>query len=62
MCCVGGQQTADYSCDAMGYRLKKTTYGVTTYSIYDQFSNLIAEADGSGNVTREYIYLNGKSL
>ena len=33
-----------------------------TYFIYDQFSNLIAESDASGNITREYIYLNGKPL
>jgi len=59
---INGQPVGTYSYDAMSRRVKKTAYGVTTYSIYDQFSSLIAESDASGNITREYIYLNGQPL
>ncbi|MCX5868617.1 MAG: RHS domain-containing protein [Proteobacteria bacterium] len=59
---VNGQPVGEYTYDASGRRVKKTAYGVTTYSIYDQFSNLIAESDASGNITKEYIYLNGQAL
>ncbi len=59
---VNGQPVGTYSYDAQSRRVKKVAYGVTTYFIYDQFNNLIAESDASGNITREYIYLNGKPL
>lgn len=59
---VNGQPVGEYVYDAMNRRVKKTAYGVTTNYVYDQFGNLIAEADSSGNITREYIYLNGKPL
>ena len=59
---VNSQPMGEYSYDAMSRRVKKTAYGVTTYSIYDQFSNLIAESDASGNITKEYIYLNSRPL
>ena len=59
---VNGQAVGTYSYDAMSHRVKKIAYGVITYFVYDQFSNLIAESDASGNITREYIYLNGQPL
>ncbi|MCX5868618.1 MAG: RHS domain-containing protein [Proteobacteria bacterium] len=58
----GTLQIASYSYDAQSRRVKKTAFNVTTYFIYDQFNNLIAESDASGNITREYIYMNGKPL
>ena len=59
---VNGQPVGIYSYDAQSRRVKKIAYGVITYFVYDQFSNLIAESDASGNITREYIYLNDKPL
>jgi len=59
---VNSQPVGIYSYDAQSRRVKKVAYGVTTYFIYDQFSNLIAESDANGNITREYIYLNGQPL
>ena len=59
---TGDMLLATYSYDAQSRRVKKVAFNVTTNFIYDQFSNLIAEADASGNITREYIYLNGRPL
>jgi len=57
-----GQPVGEYVYDSLGRRVKKIAYGATTNYVYDQFGSLIAEADSSGNITREYIYLNGRPL
>jgi YD repeat-containing protein len=59
---VNDQPVGEYVYDTMNRRVKKTAYGVTTNYVYDQFGNLIAEADSSGSFTREYIYLNSRPL
>jgi YD repeat-containing protein len=46
--------------DGRGNRLIATRAGIATRYIYDPWGNLIAEADGSNNITRKYIY--GKGL
>ena len=51
---------AQFSYDGHGNRLTATRSGVTTHYIYDPWGNLLAEADGSNNITRKYIY--GKGL
>ena len=37
--------------------MKTTSTGATVFH-YDSSGKLIAESDGQGNVTREYVYLN----
>jgi RHS repeat-associated protein len=49
-----------FSYDGRGNRLIATRSAVTTVYIYDPWGNLIATADGSGNITAKYIY--GKGL
>lgn len=48
-----------FSYDGRGNRLQATRNGTTTRYIYDTAGNLIAEADGSNNITRYYIYGQG---
>ncbi|MCP4468599.1 MAG: RHS repeat protein [Halieaceae bacterium] len=60
---VGHDGFADYRYNALGQRVRKTLVaGPTTLTenfVYDLDGNLIAEHNQSGEVTREYIYLNG---
>jgi len=55
--------TAGYLYDGDGKRVAKTTAG-TAYKLYWYGTNdsPLAESDGSGNITDEYIFLNGKRL
>jgi RHS repeat-associated protein len=50
---------ASYTYDGNGNRLQATRSGVSTRYIYDASGNLLAEADGSNNITRYYIYGQG---
>lgn len=56
----GGRRIASYRYDARGLRVSKTLHGaqgaVRTYYLYGLDGLLAAEADGSGRVTREYLY------
>jgi RHS repeat-associated protein len=45
-----------FSYDGAGNRLQATRDGVVTRYIYDATGNLLAEADGSNNILRYYIY------
>jgi len=54
--------TAGYIYNGRGQRVKKIVNDDTTIYFYDQRGQLIAEADSSGNITAEYIYLNGQPL
>ncbi|MBI5055168.1 MAG: choice-of-anchor D domain-containing protein [Nitrospirae bacterium] len=45
-----------FSYDLVGNRLQAERNGVTTRYIYDAGGNLLAEADGSNNITRYYIH------
>jgi RHS repeat-associated protein len=48
-----------YSFNARNQRVSKTGNGTTTYFIYDENGNLLAEYDSSGTILAEHIYLNG---
>ncbi|HEY6872713.1 MAG TPA: RHS repeat-associated core domain-containing protein [Geobacteraceae bacterium] len=50
---------ASFSYDGMGNRLQAMRSGVTTRYIYDATGRLLAEADGSNNITRYYVYGQG---
>jgi RHS repeat-associated protein len=52
-----------YTYDADGQRvLKSNTSGTVLKSYWMGNGNVLAEADGSGNLTAEYVYFNGKRL
>ena len=59
----GDTPVAAYAYDALGERVRKTVYGEdgvpsVTYFIHDGAA-LVAEADGEGDVTAQYVYLDG---
>ena len=51
-----GITAVQYVYDGKGNRLQATRNGVVTRYVYDAAGNLIAEANGSNNITRYYIY------
>ncbi|MBI5874381.1 MAG: RHS repeat-associated core domain-containing protein [Deltaproteobacteria bacterium] len=51
-----GTSTDTYYYDGAGRRLQATRSGVITRYIYDAAGNLLAETDGSNNITKYYIY------
>ncbi|MBI5633514.1 MAG: hypothetical protein HZA15_08570 [Nitrospirae bacterium] len=55
---ITGAFNAQYSYDGKSNRLKAVRNGVTTYYIHDM-NNVLAEADGSKNITRLYIHGQG---
>ncbi|MCG6938443.1 MAG: RHS domain-containing protein [Gammaproteobacteria bacterium] len=58
-----GELKATYYYSGAGQRISKTLAdGSGKYFIYDTEGRLMAEADISGNILFEYIYLNGKLL
>ncbi len=58
----GVTDLGDYDYNGRGERVKKTASGVTTYFIYSNDGMLIAEADGTGAIVREYLYQDGQRL
>ena len=55
----------DYRINALGQRVRKTSAGATptdTIYHYDQAGHLIAEADATGKITREYLWLEDTPL
>ncbi len=48
--------------NAFGQRVIKSASGNTTIFLYDPTGNLIAEADETGEIVNEYIWLNGRLL
>jgi YD repeat-containing protein len=59
----GGATISEYSYDYRNLRIKKEAFGIETIYIYDIFGNLISEFDGNtGNLLRDYIYLNSKPV
>ena len=54
-----GGTTANYTYNGNGQRVKKIAGGQTTYFHYDIGGQIIAESDGEGAITAEYVYLNG---
>jgi len=59
---IAGQPAAAYTHNARGERVIKQAAGTTTHYLYDRAGNLIAETDGLGTATREYIHLAGLPL
>ena len=58
----GTTPLASYTHNGQGQRVIKTANGATTIFHYDQAGQLLAETDASGQVSREYIHLNGQPL
>jgi RHS repeat-associated protein len=59
---VDGAMTAGYTYNGNGQRVKKTVNGTMTYFHYSSSGQIIAESDGTGVTTAEYIYLNSQPL
>ena len=57
-----GAVSGEYIYNSFGQRAVKKTGGETTVFLYDLSGNLIAEADGSGEIMSEYIYLGSTLL
>lgn len=57
-----GSVKGQYGYNGLGQRVKKIAGGKTTLFIYDKDGNLIAEADDSGKIQTEYVYLDGQRL
>jgi len=53
---------AEYVYNFQGQRVSKQVDGVTTHFVYDLNGQLIAEADSTGTIIKEYAYLNGQRL
>jgi RHS repeat-associated protein len=51
-----------YSYDGQGRRVTKTADGQTTAFLYDQQSRVIAEVDGTGQITTDYLWLPDRPL
>ena len=54
-----GVTAGAYQYDGRGLRTVKTVNGETRLFIYCKSGKLIAEADSDGNITKEYVYLEG---
>jgi RHS repeat-associated protein len=59
---VDGAMTAGYTYNGYGQRVKKVVNGVTTIFHYNRDGQIIAESDGTGATTAEYVYLNSQPL
>ncbi|MCP4041950.1 MAG: RHS repeat protein, partial [Gammaproteobacteria bacterium] len=58
----GSGQIATYSYNGKGERVKKIAGDGTTYYHYSRTGQLIAETGDSGNILKEYIYLEGSLI
>jgi len=58
----GGFPGGQYVYNGNGQRVRKVVNNVATIFHYNQSGQIIAESDGSGSITAEYIYLNGQPL
>ncbi|MBL4666345.1 MAG: hypothetical protein JKY04_03125, partial [Sneathiella sp.] len=57
-----GQVKATYTYNAQGQRSQKTTSTTTTYYLYGQQGELLAEADTTGQLNKSYLFANGQLL
>ena len=57
-----GSVKGQYAYNGLGQRTVKIAGGKTTLFIYDKDGNLIAEADETGKIQTEYVYLDGQKL
>lgn len=53
---ASGTGSVTFAYDPLGRRVARTENGVTTYSVYDQGWNLLAEYDGNGNQLARYVH------
>ncbi len=59
---ISGVTVGAYTYNAYNQRTKKVAGGNTTHYVYGPGGALLGEYDGSGNLIREYIHLNGEPL
>ena len=59
---VDGAMTAGYTYNGNGQRVKKVVNGITTIFHYNRDGLLVAESDGIGATTAEYVYLSSLPL
>jgi RHS repeat-associated protein len=59
---VVSSTTTNYAYNGLGERVTKQTGSNTHYYFYGVQKQLLAEYDGTGNVEREYIYLQGRPV
>lgn len=57
-----GANTTNYLINFMGQRTNKSNSTNTTWFIYDENDNVVAEYDGAGNLVNEYVYLNDSPI
>ena len=57
-----GSVTSYYTYNGNGQRVKKIVNGTTMIFHYNLGGQIIAESDGAGTITAEYVYLNGNPL
>lgn len=57
-----GSAVGTYTYNGKGERTRKTADGKTTIYVYDKDGSLIAEADETGAIVKEYVYLEGRLL
>ena len=57
-----GTTTTSYLINFMGQRTQKSNTSSTTWFIYDENDNVIAEYDAAGNLTNEYVYLDNRPV
>jgi len=59
---ISSSTVGEYVYNASNQRTEKTVSSVTTHYVYGQGGLLYGEYDASGNMIREYVYLNGEPL
>jgi len=57
-----GVTKGEYTYNGNGQRVKKIVSGVTTIFHYSLYGQIIAESNSAGQITAEYVYLNGQPL
>jgi len=57
-----GSMTANYTYNGNGQRVKKVVNGTTTIFHYSLNGQIIAESNGAGTISAEYVYFNGQPL
>ena len=59
---ISSSTVGEYVYNASNQRTSKTVSSVTTHYVYGQGGLLYGEYDSSGNMIREYVYLNGEPI
>jgi RHS repeat-associated protein len=59
---ISSSTVGEYVYNASNQRTSKTVSSVTTHYVYGQGGLLYGEYDNSGNLIREYVYLNGEPI